>query len=529
MAQGQDVAAGTGGPSHVPAGAVGADARPARLALEEISKSFGSLKANDGVSLAVRQGTVHAVLGENGAGKSTLMNILYGLYQPDSGRILIDGREVGIAGPRAALELGIGMVHQHFMLVGPLSVAENVALGMRGQGLLLPLETHIGKIAELSASFGFDVDPRAEVAKLPIGMQQRVEILKLLYHAADILILDEPTSVLTPTETGPFFEVLNRLKAAGKTIIFITHKLDEVMKISDDVTVMQRGRVIATLRTADTNPRELARLMVGRDVVFEVRRSRHEVGAAVLSLENVSAASDRGLPALDSLSLEVRAGEVFGIAGVDGNGQKELAEVIAGLRPATQGALHLDGENITAASVSDRVHKLSIGYVPEDRHRDGLVLGQPVAQNLMLRSYDRAPFVRWGFFDFGAIRTHAERLAKAFDVRMQGVDQPARLLSGGNQQKLILARELDRGPKMLVVAQPTKGLDVGAIEFVQRQILEQRDRGVAILYISTELEHLMHVADRIGVMFRGRLMGILRSDEATPEKIGLMMAGVEAA
>jgi len=525
----QGAAAHTGGPPRETAGDADATTRPAKLALEDICKSFGALRANDGVGLAVRPGTVHAILGENGAGKSTLMNILYGLYQPDSGRILLDGREVRIAGPRAALEMGIGMVHQHFMLVGPLSVAENMALGMRGQGLLLPIDTHIARISELSASFGFNVDPRAEVARLPIGMQQRVEILKLLYHNADILILDEPTSVLTPTETGPFFEVLSRLKAAGKTILFITHKLDEVMAIADDVTVMQRGRVISTTRTAETSPRELARLMVGRDVVFEVRRSQHATGKAVLALESVSLPTERGLPALDNLSLQVRAGEVFGIAGVDGNGQKELAEVIAGLKTVSSGRVLLDGQDITSASVAERVHGLKIGYVPEDRHRDGLVLAQPIAQNLMLRSYDREPFARWGFFNFAAIRSHAERLAKVFDVRMQSVDQLARLLSGGNQQKLILARELERGPQLLVVAQPTKGLDVGAIEFVQRQILEQRDRGVAILYISTELEHLMHVADRIGVMFRGRLMGTVRSEEATPESIGLMMAGVEAA
>ncbi len=500
-----------------------------KLELQGICKSFGSLKANDDVCLAVRQGTVHAILGENGAGKSTLMNILYGLYQPDAGRILINGREVQIADPRAALLNGIGMVHQHFMLVGTLSVVENIVLGMGGQGLRLPLEKHAAKLAELSASFGFDVDPNAQVSRLPIGVQQRVEILKLLYHNADILILDEPTSVLTPNETGPFFEVLRRLKAAGKTILFITHKLEEVMAISDDVTAMRRGRVVTTVATAKTNPRELARLMVGRDVVFQVRRSAHAAGRVMLSLENVSAQSDRGLSALDGLSLDVRAGEIFGIAGVDGNGQKELAEVIAGLRPASHGRVLLDGEDITSASVSDRVHKLSLAYVPEDRHRDGLVLGQSVANNLMLRSYDRAPFARYGFFNFGAIRQHAEKLVKAFDVRLQSVDQEARYLSGGNQQKLILARELEGSPKALVVAQPTKGLDVGAIEFVQRQILSQRDRGIAILYISTELEHLMDVADRIGVMFRGRLTGTLKSKGATPESIGLLMAGVEAA
>ena len=499
-----------------------------KLSLENISKSFGTLKANDQVTLDVRPGTVHAVLGENGAGKSTLMNILYGLYRPDEGRILVDGQEVAIDSPRAALAAGIGMVHQHFMLVGQLTVTENIVLGMKGQGLKLDLAAHVRKISELSQSFGFEIDPEAEVMKLPIGMQQRVEILNLLYHNAEVLILDEPTSVLTPNETGPFFELLERLKSAGKTIIFITHKLEEVMAIADDVTVMQDGKVMASLPKSDTDPASLARIMVGREVLFQVKRSSHASGPVVLRLSDVSASNTRGLKALDQVTLEVCAGEVFGIAGVDGNGQAELAETVAGLRPVDSGRILLSDTDITQASISDRAGELGIAYVPEDRHRDGIVLDESIAQNMVLRTFDREPFARFGFFNRSAIREHAERLASAFNVRMQSVDQEIRFLSGGNQQKVILARELEGEPKVLIVAQPTKGLDVGAIEFVQQQILVQRDRGVAVLYISTELEHLLDVCDRVGVMFRGKLMDTVASDEATPERVGLLMAGVAA-
>jgi len=499
-----------------------------KLSLEGISKSFGALKANDQVTLNVRPGTVHAVLGENGAGKSTLMNILYGLYRPDEGRILVDGQAIEIVNPRAALAAGIGMVHQHFMLVGQLTVAENIVLGMKGQGVKLDLATHRRKIAELSQSFGFEIDPASDVMKLPIGMQQRVEILKLIYQNAEILILDEPTSVLTPNETGPFFDLLRRLKSAGKTVLFISHKLEEVMAIADDVTVMQDGKVKASMAVAETDPPSLARTMVGRDVLFQVKRSAHSTGDAVLRLTDVSASNTRGLKALDQVSFEIRAGEVFGIAGVDGNGQAELAEAIAGLRPVDSGRIYVSDEDMTQASISERADTFRVAYVPEDRHRDGLVLDESVAQNMILRTFDRKPFARFGFFNQKAIRDYAERLASAFAVRLQSVDQEVRYLSGGNQQKVILARELEGEPKVLVVAQPTKGLDVGAIEFVQQQILRQRDRGVAVLYISTELEHLLDVCDRVGVLFRGKLMDTIESAEATPERVGLLMAGVAA-
>jgi simple sugar transport system ATP-binding protein len=498
------------------------------LVVERVTKTFGDLKANDAVSLHARKGTVHAVLGENGAGKTTLMNILYGLCHPDAGRILIGGEEIAIDNPRDALDHGIGMVHQHFMLIGPLTVTENVILGLEQSGLRLNLADHSERLIELSRSFGFDIEPSEPVWNLPMGMQQRVEILKLLHRNADILILDEPTSVLTPSETGPFFEVLSRLKEAGKTILFITHKLEEVMAVADDVTVMRDGRVTAELQTSETNPRELARLMVGRDVVFEISRSQGHFGDAKLTVEGLCAQNDRGLPALDDVGFEVRAGEILGIAGVDGNGQAELAEAIAGLRPVAAGRVLVSGADATQASVAERKHGFKIGYVPEDRQVVGLDLNHSVAFNLILRSLGRLPFSRFGILDFKAIRVHAERLTERYDVRLQSIDQEARFLSGGNQQKIILAREIEDDPEVLIVAQPCKGLDVGAIEFVQNTLLKQREKGVAILYISTELEHIMAICDRIAVMSRGRITGILAPEEATPERLGMLMAGADA-
>ncbi|MCT8973893.1 ABC transporter ATP-binding protein [Microbaculum marinisediminis] len=497
-----------------------------KLSLEGITKTFGQLKANDDVNLHIRPGSVHAILGENGAGKSTLMNVLFGLYKPDTGRILLDGKEVSFASPRHALEAGIGMVHQHFKLVGPLTVIENVVLGSRDDGAILNLAQASRKLVDLADRFGFEIDPDVPVSKLPVGMQQRVEILKLLYREVDVLILDEPTSVLTPSETRGLILQLDQIRKAGKTIIFITHKLDEVMEVSDRVTIMRHGRCVEEIDTAETDARSLATAMVGRQVVFQVSRTKHDIGDTVLSVDGLSARNERGLMALDGVSLEVRAGEVFGIAGVDGNGQAELAEVITGLRPKDAGDIHVDGRSIADASVAQRSREFGIAYVPEDRQRDGLVLSETIARNTILRRYNCAPFQHYGLMDRKAIGSHAARLVKAFDVRFQSLQQIVADLSGGNQQKIILAREIDTEPKLLIVAQPTKGLDVGAIEFVQKQILGQAERGAAVLYISTELEHLLHVCDRVGVMFRGRITGTLSAAEATPEKIGLLMGGV---
>ena len=496
------------------------------LIVDNVTKTFGDLHANDAVSLNVERGSIHAILGENGAGKTTLMNILYGLYQPDEGRLLVDGCEVKINNPKEALRQGIGMVHQHFMLVGTLSVTENVILGMKQNGFYLDLKRHAGRLTELSDSFGFEIDPNEVVWKLPMGMQQRVEILKLLYHNADILIFDEPTSVLTPGETGPFFDVLRRLTQAKKTILFITHKLEEVMAIADRVTVMRNGQVTAEVETSKTDQQELARLMVGRDIVFDIEYREFEAGPNMLEIKGGCTHSDRGLPALDDISLSVRCGEILGIAGVDGNGQAELAEVIAGLRPLEAGQITIAGQDIGEASVAERKHRLGIGYVPEDRQRVGLVLAHSVAMNLMLRSYNSLPYARHKFLNFSAIRTNAERLVERYDVRLQSTDQETRYLSGGNQQKVILAREIEGGPRVLIVSQPTKGLDVGATEFVQNTLLDQRENGVAILYISTELENLLAVSDRIAVIFKGRITGVLDTSEATAERLGMLMAGV---
>jgi general nucleoside transport system ATP-binding protein len=455
------------------------------------------------------------------------MNMLYGLLEPDSGRILLNGQEVRIDSPRRALELGIGMVHQHFMLVGPLTVAENVILGMKGGGARLDLAAHEKRLRELSDTFGFDVDPGEIISRLPIGMQQRVEILKCLYRNADLIILDEPTSVLTPGETRSFFKVLERLRQAGKTIIFITHKLEEVMSLSDQVTVMRAGQVTDELATRDTNAAELARLMVGREIMFDLERPEGQAGPVLLEVENLRAYSDRGNEALDGISFTVNRGEILGFAGVDGNGQAELAEAIAGLRPYHAGSMKLEGEELSAHEVADRTHRLRIGYVPEDRHRTGLVLDYSVASNMMLRSYDRSPFVRGGILlDFPKIRDNAARLVDLYRIRTSSIDQHARRLSGGNQQKIILAREIEAKPKLLVVAQPCKGLDVGAIEFVQNTLIEQRNNGVGVIYISTELEHILAVCDRIAVLFKGRIIGCLTPREATSERIGKLMAGV---
>jgi ABC-type uncharacterized transport system ATPase subunit len=499
------------------------------LVVSNVTKTFGTLRANDGVTMHVRNASVHAVLGENGAGKSTLMNILYGLYQPDSGQIFVRDRPVVIDSPKTALRLGIGMVHQHFTLVGPLTVVENVVLGRAERWHSLDLAGHARRLLALSESFGFEIDPHQPIWRLPIGMQQRVEILKLLYHNADILIFDEPTSVLTPKEVGPFLDVLGRLRTSGKTILFVTHKLEEVLAAADRVTVMRQGKALAEVETATTTRRHLARLMVARDIVFDIRRPTGNPGPVILDVESVRAINDRGLPALDGLSLQVRAGEILGIAGVDGNGQSELAQVIAGLRMVQAGRIIIGVDDVTRAPAAARRRRHGLGYVPEDRHQVGLVLDHTVAENLVLRAFAERPFARYGFLRATAIRSNADRLVDQYDVRLQSVDQPVRYLSGGNQQKIILARELEARPKVLVVSQPTKGLDVGAIEYVQNALLRERGRGAAILYISTELEHLLAVSDRVAVIFQGRITGTLLAADATAERLGLLMSGAREA
>jgi general nucleoside transport system ATP-binding protein len=496
------------------------------IVIDSVTKAFDGFVALDSVSLRVRKGAIHAILGENGAGKTTLMNILYGLYQPDGGQVLLAGEPLRLHSPKDAITHGIGMIHQHFMLVNSLTVTENIVLGLENGPRRLDIRAHERKIGEMSRAFGFDVDPAAPIWTLPMGMRQRVEILKALYRDAGVLILDEPTSVLTPNEIGAFLDGLKKLRDAGHTILFITHKLEEVMQVADRVTVMRAGRVVGEMDAARTDAKELARLMVGRDVMIELRPHQDRRGEIVLEAEHLVATGDRGTRALDDLSFGLRRGEILGVVGVDGNGQRELGEVIAGLRPLDGGRILVEGRDIGPLSIRRRKVEAGIGFVPEDRQATGLVLDYPVATNLVLRDFDRAPASRYGLLDFGHIGRNAAELVARYDVRLRSTQQPARLLSGGNQQKLILAREIEAKPRILVVMQACKGLDVGAIEFVQNTILDLKDKGIAILYISTELEHVLSVADRIAVLYRGRVTGLLDRVEASPARLGELMAGI---
>lgn len=496
------------------------------LTLQGVCKSFGTFKALDGVSLQADKGSVLAILGENGAGKTTLMNVLYGLYRPDAGKISVDGLPVLLSSPRDAIAHRIGMIHQHFHLAGALTVTENILVGLRGGAAKLDVSAHERQIEKMSSDFGFEIDVRAPVWKLPMGMRQRAEILKALYRQAKILVLDEPTSVLAPDEIVALLDSLARLKAAGTTILFVTHKLDEVFTAADNVVVMRHGKVVVNRPTRETSARELSQHMVGREVAPVATARQNAPGEELLRLTNVSARNERGVKALDGISLQLRRGEVLGITGVDGNGQKELAEVMAGLRKQGEGSIVLDGLDLSGTPIRERIHTHRIGFVPEDRHSTGLVLNHPVWKNFFLRSFYRRPISRRGLLNHRLMRQEAMRLARQYDCRLRGIDQPAGELSGGNQQKIILAREIEAKPQLLIVMQATKGLDIGAIEFVQRKILEQRDAGVAVLYISTELEHVLEVSDRVAVMYRGHISGELQRGAVTPERIGMLMAGM---
>jgi ABC-type uncharacterized transport system ATPase subunit len=498
------------------------------IVIEGITKSFGAFRALDDVSLSVKRGDIHAILGENGAGKTTLMNILYGLYQPDRGRIILDGSPVTLASPKHAIELGIGMIHQHFMLVNSLTVVENIVLGLERGFKAVDIAAHGTRILEMSRGFGFDIDPAAEVWTLPMGTRQRVEILKVLYRNAEVLILDEPTSVLAPGEVDAFLDGLKKLRAAGHTILFITHKLEEVMKVANRVTVMRLGKVSDEMDAAGTTPRELARKMVGREIVMRIDRRTAMPGEKRLELNDLVALSDRGVRALDGLSLDVRAGEIHGVCGVDGNGQRELGEVIAGLRPLMSGGISADGTTIDNLSVKERRQR-GLGFVPEDRQGTALVLDYSIATNLVLRDFDEPPVSKRGLLDLRHIARNAAQLVKRYDVRARSAQQLVRFLSGGNQQKVVLAREIEGRPNILVVMQACKGLDVGAIEFVQNTLLELRSTGVAILYVSTELEHVLEVSDRVSVIFRGRITGTVPVSEASAARIGELMSGLSEA
>jgi simple sugar transport system ATP-binding protein len=481
------------------------------LYLENITKRFGSFVANDNISLSVESGKIHAILGENGAGKTTLMNIISGLYQPDVGQIYIQDKPVKISTPNDATKLGIGMIHQHFMLVPQLTVTENIILGLENSWQLKLWQKH-QEIAALSQAYGLEVNTKAKVEDLPVGTQQRVEILKVLYRQAKLLILDEPTAVLTPPEVESLIVILRQLAAAGNTIIFISHKLEEVINLCDTVTVLRRGKVIATTTTQAATPQQLAQLMVGSEVNLYVNKSPASAGKVILSVQGLQVADDRGINAVRDVSFQLHAGEILGIAGVDGNGQRELADAIAGLRKIKQGKIQLENNQ-------------TIAYIPEDRQKMGLILQFNIAQNLILKAFKNLPFCRNYLLQTAAIKNHAQAAIQQFDIRATGEDIKVSQLSGGNQQKVVLARELAGEPNLIIAMQPTRGLDVGATAAVHSHLLAERDRGAAILYISTELEEIMAMSDRIAVIYRGEFVAILDAQTATVEEIGLFMAG----
>jgi simple sugar transport system ATP-binding protein len=490
-----------------------------------ISKHYPGVVANDDVNFDVRPGEIHALLGENGAGKSTLMNILYGLATPDSGEILLDGNPVQIKGPSDAIARGISMVHQHFMLVPVLSVADNILLGaetMANPVFLDRREAH-RRIVELGQRFGFEIDPDVTVGSLSVGWQQRVEILKALYRQARILVLDEPTAVLTPQETKEIFTVLRRLADEGHSIVFISHKLYEVLEIADRITVIRRGKVVGTRLPAETNEDDLAALMVGRNVQLVVDRGESHPGGPALVVSDLRVADDRGQQAVKGVSFEVRAGEILGVAGVAGNGQEELVEALTGLRRPASGSVSLGGRDVTGTGPRE-LQKRGMSFVPGDRHRYGLVLSFPVQDNLVLTQYDEPPYVRGLFRNEPAIEAWARRAVEEYDIRTPSVTVPVSTLSGGNQQKVVVAREFSRELTTLVLDQPTRGLDVGSIEFIHRQVIAKRDENAAILLVSAELDEVLELSDRIAVMYRGEIVALVDGPTAEREEIGLLMA-----
>jgi simple sugar transport system ATP-binding protein len=495
------------------------------LELRGITKQFPGVLANDHIDFDLRRGEVHALLGENGAGKSTLMSILYGLYTADSGEILMDGKPVTISSPKHAIELGIGMVHQHFMLIPVMTVTENIVLAeepVHG-GVLLDYDAAEEKVRELSQSFGLAVNPHALIEKITVGQQQRVEILKALYRGAEILILDEPTAVLTPPEAQELFEIIESLKAQDKSIVFISHKLNEVLEISDRITVLRRGKQIETIGREGATEAGLARSMVGREVLLRVEKRPGDPGEPLLRVQDLSVRDDRGLEAVRGVTFDVRAGEIVGIAGVDGNGQSELIDALTGLRHVADGSIVVGKEDLTRASARDALNA-GIGHIPEDRHRRGLVLDFNLAENLVLHDYGKQPFSRFGWLSPRRWVNWARGLLKEFDVRGGGPTTRSGSLSGGNQQKVVIAREVSRDPSVLIAAQPTRGLDVGAIEFVHRRLVEQRDAGKAVLLVSLELEEVVSLSDRILVIYEGQIVGEYPPD-VSEEEIGFAMIG----
>jgi ABC-type uncharacterized transport system ATPase subunit len=496
------------------------------LNMQGITKRFPGVLANDQVDFDVRSGEVHALLGENGAGKTTLMKVLYGMYHADEGQIILNDEQVIIQSPTDAINLGIGMIHQHFMLVESLTVAENVALGLRStREPLTDLDKVSKRILDLAEIYRLAIDPNAYIWQLSVGQQQRVEIIKALYRGAALLILDEPTAVLTPQEVDEFFSIIRDMAKDGHALIFISHKLHEVIDISDRVSVLRDGKKVGTYQTGDATKADLARWMVGREVDFRPAIADVQKGEIRLKIENISCRSDRGTPGLKEVDLEVHSGEILGIAGVSGNGQRELAEVITGLREKTSGRIELDGKDISSLPPIERTDR-SLSYIPEERMRDGMIKDFTVAENLILREYHKKPFSNLGLLDLKAIEDHSERLITNFQIKTPSQETLAKSLSGGNIQKVVVARELSREPRVIIAAQPTRGLDVGAMEYVRERLLEERKNGTAILLISEDLDEIFALADRIAVIYEGQIMGVVDRGAATPEKLGLLMAGV---
>ncbi len=500
---------------------------PPILELRGITKKFPGVLANDHIDLVLNEGEILALLGENGAGKTTLMNILYGLYKPDEGEIMVRGEKVEIINPHDAIRLGIGMVHQHFMLVPVFTVTENVMLGVESTkaGIFLDRQAATERIQDISSKFQLNVDPLAHVEDLSVGVQQRVEIIKVLYRQADILIFDEPTAVLTPQEVEEFFKVIHSLIEQGKSIIFITHKLGEVMSVADRIMVLRGGRVVGATSPKETDEASLANMMVGREVILKVEKEAAEVGDITLNVEDLHVRDDRHLEAVKGVSFQVRAGEVLGIAGVQGNGQKELVEALTGLRKIEAGNVGLLGRDISKASPR-KIREAGSAHVPEDRQQDGLVLSFTVSDNLVLNTYYESPFTKGLNLSQKEIDKAAQERVGQFDIRTPGISIPVANLSGGNQQKVIVARELSRPIKLLIASQPTRGLDVGSIEYIHGQIIRKRNEGCAVLLVSPELDEVMNLADRIAVMFAGRILAILPAEQASREQLGLLMAGI---
>ena len=497
------------------------------IEMREITKIFGEFVANDKINLELRKGEIHALLGENGAGKSTLMNMLAGLLEPTSGEIVVNGKSEKLDSPSKAASLGIGMVHQHFMLVEAFTVAENIILGseVTNKGVL-DLKKANADILELSERYGLAVDPTAKVEDISVGAQQRVEILKTLYRGADILIFDEPTAVLTPAEILELMEIMKTLVKEGKSIILITHKLDEIRAVADRVTVIRRGKSIQTVGIEGATNKDLAEMMVGRSVSFVTEKEEAQPKEVVLQISDLVVNENRGVPAVKELSLDVRAGEIVGIAGIDGNGQSELIQAITGLRKVKSGSIKIKGQEVVGLSPR-KITEMNVSHVPEDRHRDGLVLEMMLSENIALQTYYKEPLSKNGVLNYNQINSYARQLMEEFDVRAANEIVPASALSGGNQQKAIIAREVDRNPDLLIVSQPTRGLDVGAIEYIHKRLIGERDKGKAVLVVSFELDEILNLSDRIAVIHDGKIQGILKPSETNKQELGILMAGGE--